>query len=162
MASMCFSKLRCVLTPVVVLAGSLAPAFLSLFLSPLALAADERVGITETQRAELASRNVVSQPSVSAAQAAASVRQQHGGRVLSVNAIHRGDTVGYNVRVLVEGGRVKTVYVRSGSANSEGAARPRVPQAESELRRQRSEQRPATRPAQRSGSRSGVRTISDG
>lgn len=60
----------------------------------------------------------VSQPSVSAAQAASRVRQLHGGRVLSVSPARRGDSLGYRVRVLVDGGRVKTVYVRSGQASA--------------------------------------------
>lgn len=91
-----------------------------------------------------AQRASVTQPTVSAAQAATRVRQLHGGRVLSVNTSRRGDTVGYKVRVLVDGGRVKTVYVKSGSVRSEDA-----PGARSSER-----QRPALR--------SGVRTIGDG
>ena len=59
------------------------------------------------------SSSFVAQPSVSAAQAAAQVRRQHGGRVLSVSPARRGDSLGYRVRVLVDGGRVKTVYVNS-------------------------------------------------
>ena len=64
-------------------------------------------------------------PSVSAAQAAAWVRRAHGGRVLSVNPAQRGDSLGYRVRVLVEGGRVKTVYVDS--ARMQGARQSQSP-----------------------------------
>jgi len=88
----------------------------------------------------------IRQPTISAAQAAARVRQLHGGRVLSVNSSRRGDSLGYKVRVLVDGGRVKTVYVRSGTVRTESITKPR------------SSQRPSSRP----GPRSGVRTIGDG
>jgi len=63
------------------------------------------------------SRSFVAQPSVSAAQAAAHVRRTHGGRVLSVSPARRGNALGYRVRVLIDGGRVKTVYVDSGQSN---------------------------------------------
>ena len=68
----------------------------------------------------------VAEPSLSATQAAAQVRRAHGGRVLSVSPSRRGDSLGYRVRVLVDGGRVKTVYVRSGQISS-GSATPRSP-----------------------------------
>ncbi len=63
--------------------------------------------------ADLVQRNsLVSQPSLSAAQAAASVRaQQGGGRVLSVSPVNRGGLNGYRVRILIDGGRVKTIFV---------------------------------------------------
>lgn len=70
----------------------------------------------------------VAQPSFSAAEAASRVRRLHGGRVLSVSPSRRGDSLGYRVRVLVDGGRVKTVYVESGPSNPPAAvdSRPRV------------------------------------
>lgn len=70
------------------------------------------------------SSSFVAQPSVSAAQAAARVRRLHGGRVLSVSPTRRGDALGYRVRVLVEGGRVKTVYVDSGRATGSAPSNP--------------------------------------
>lgn|GEM_PF-4840123 len=103
-------------------------------------------GVTSSfvARPESAPTRSVTQPTLSAAEAAARVRQLHGGRVLSVNASRLGDTLGYKVRVLVNGGRVKTVYVKSGSVSSEEAT-----QSRSSLR-------------QSKRSRSGVRTIGDG
>jgi hypothetical protein len=64
-------------------------------------------------KSDLVPRNsLVSQPSLSAAQAAASVRsEQGGGRVLSVSPASRGGLSGYRVRILVDGGRVKTIFV---------------------------------------------------
>ena len=63
------------------------------------------------------SSSFVAQPSLTAAQAAAKVRREHGGRVLSVNPARRGDALGYRVRVLIDGGRVKTLYIASGAAS---------------------------------------------
>lgn len=68
----------------------------------------------------------MAQPSVSAAQAAIYARRLHGGRVLSVSPSRRGDALGYRVRVLVPGGRVKTVYVDSGQANQAAPSNPAV------------------------------------
>lgn len=75
---------------------------------------------------EIPVSSFVAQPSVSAAQAAAQVRRAHGGRVLSVSPSRRGDSLGYRVRVLIDGGRVKTVYVASGQANSSAPSNPAV------------------------------------
>lgn len=58
-----------------------------------------------------ASDSLVAQSNLSASQAAAIVRGEHGGRVLSVVPSFRGDERGYRVRVLVGGDRVKTVFV---------------------------------------------------
>jgi len=58
-----------------------------------------------------ASDSLLAQPNLSASQAAAIVRGEHGGRVLSVVPSFRGDERGYRVRVLVGGDRVKTVFV---------------------------------------------------
>jgi len=79
---------------------------------------------------EISSSSFVAQPQssarVSAAQAAAQVRRAHGGRVLSVSPARRGDALGYRVRVLVDGGRVKTVYVASGRVNHSAPPNPAV------------------------------------
>jgi len=48
---------------------------------------------------------------ISSGEAAERVRAQYGGRVISVTPANRGGQQGYTVRVLVEGGRVKTVFV---------------------------------------------------
>ena len=44
-------------------------------------------------------------------QAADTVRRQTGGRVLSATPVSKGGERGYNVRVLVDGKRVKQYYV---------------------------------------------------
>jgi len=44
-------------------------------------------------------------------QAAAMVRRQTGGRVLSATPVNKNGERGYNVRVLVDGKRVKQYYV---------------------------------------------------
>lgn len=48
---------------------------------------------------------------ISLEQAADKVRRQTGGRVLSASPDERGGRRGYNVRVLVDGKRVKQYYV---------------------------------------------------
>jgi len=47
---------------------------------------------------------------ISADEATAIVRRKYGGRVISVTPVNGGKG-GYKVRVLVDGGRVKTVHV---------------------------------------------------
>ena len=44
-------------------------------------------------------------------QAADTVRRRTGGRVLSASPVNKGGERGYNVRVLVDGKRVKQYYV---------------------------------------------------
>ncbi len=46
-------------------------------------------------------------------QAADKVRRKTGGRVLSASPVEKGGRRGYNVRVLVDGKRVKQYYVDS-------------------------------------------------
>jgi uncharacterized membrane protein YkoI len=46
-------------------------------------------------------------------QAADKVRRKTGGRVLSATPVEKGGRRGYNVRVLVDGTRVKQYYVDS-------------------------------------------------
>ena len=87
---------------------------------------DDWLDNPQTQTIDAPASSFVAQPSVSAAQAAAHVRRLHGGRVLSVSPSRRGDSLGYRVRVLVDGGRVKTVYVDSGRANGAAPANPAV------------------------------------
>lgn len=48
---------------------------------------------------------------ISLEQAADMVRRQTGGRVLSATPVNKGGQRGYNVRVLVDGKRVKQYYV---------------------------------------------------
>lgn len=81
---------------------------------------------SQSQAIDSSSSSFAAQPNVSAAQAAARVRRLHGGRVLSVSPSRRGDALGYRVRVLVAGGRVKTVYVDSGNANDAAPSNPAV------------------------------------
>jgi hypothetical protein len=50
---------------------------------------------------------------ISLEQAADTVRRQTGGRVLSATPVKKGAERGYNVRVLVDGKRVKQYYVDS-------------------------------------------------
>jgi hypothetical protein len=51
-------------------------------------------------------------PPISGDQAAAAVQRRTGGLVLSTNPVQRGGViVGYDVRVLVDGKRVKDVFV---------------------------------------------------
>ena len=50
---------------------------------------------------------------IGSGEAAERVRALYGGRVISVSPANRGGVQGYTVRVLVEGGRVKTVFVDS-------------------------------------------------
>ena len=50
---------------------------------------------------------------ISLEQAADKVRRKTGGRVLSANPVTKGGQRGYNIRVLVDGKRVKQYYVDS-------------------------------------------------
>src|SRR5262245_55313552 len=50
---------------------------------------------------------------IGSGEAAERVRAMYGGRVISVTPANRRGTQGYTVRVLVDGGRVKTVFVDS-------------------------------------------------
>jgi uncharacterized membrane protein YkoI len=50
-------------------------------------------------------------PAIGADQAAAIVRGRYDGRVVSVQPVGRGGEGGWTVRVLLDGGRVKTVQV---------------------------------------------------
>jgi len=62
---------------------------------------------------ELQPQTLVKPPGISLEQATNIVRRQTGGRVLSAAPAGRGGQRGYEVRVLVDGKRVKTVFVDS-------------------------------------------------
>ena len=59
-------------------------------------------------------------PQLTQDEAALAVQQQTGGRVLSTVPGYRGGATGYEVRVLVDGKRVRTVFV-DGQGNLYGA-----------------------------------------
>jgi len=59
------------------------------------------------------SYNYTKQGGVSVEQAAAMVRRETGGRVLSAKPVKNNGERGYNVRVLIDGKRVKQYYVDS-------------------------------------------------
>lgn len=78
-----------------------------LLLSPLALSP----AVQADQQAE---PNYYSRPAgISLEQAADMVRRETGGRVLSASPVNNGGQRGYNIRVLVDGKRVKQYYVDS-------------------------------------------------
>jgi len=56
-------------------------------------------------------QHITRPPGVSMEQAASMVQRQTGGRVLSAAPAERGGAQGYEVRVLVDGKRVKKVFV---------------------------------------------------
>lgn len=57
------------------------------------------------------SYNYSKQGGISVEQAAAMVRRETGGRVLSANPVKSNGQRGYNIRVLIDGKRVKQYYV---------------------------------------------------
>ena len=56
---------------------------------------------------------VTNQPGISIEQATAIVRDSFGGRVLSAVPVKRGDKRGYEVRMLLDGKKVKKVFIDS-------------------------------------------------
>jgi hypothetical protein len=79
-----------------------------LLLPGLAAAApDWRRGVQE----QLEPNSLVRPSSISLEEAANKVRRQTGGRVLSASPSERGGRDGYDIRVLVEGKRVKNYFV---------------------------------------------------
>jgi hypothetical protein len=56
-------------------------------------------------------QTLVRPPGITLEQAANAVRRETGGRVLSAAPVDRGGQRGYEVRVLIDGKRVKNVYV---------------------------------------------------
>ena len=80
----------------------------ALLLPGLAAAApDWRRGVQE----QLEPNTLVRPSGITLEQAANEVRRQTGGRVLSATPSERGGQRGYEVRVLVEGKRVKSYFV---------------------------------------------------
>jgi len=67
--------------------------------------------MAEERKGDGAKMKYLAPQSLSLDQAADKVRRTYGGRVLSITPVDRADSDGYEVRVLVEGGRVKTVFV---------------------------------------------------
>jgi hypothetical protein len=57
------------------------------------------------------SYNYSKQGGISVEQAAAMVRRETGGRVLSANPVKSNGQRGYNIRVLIDGKRIKQYYV---------------------------------------------------
>jgi len=55
--------------------------------------------------------NYTKQGGISVEQAAAMVRRETGGRVLSANPVKNNGQRGYNIRVLIDGKRIKQYYV---------------------------------------------------
>jgi hypothetical protein len=62
---------------------------------------------------QLEPQNLVRPPGISLEQAANMVRRETGGRVLSASPARRGSERGYEVRVLLDGKRVKSIFVDS-------------------------------------------------
>jgi hypothetical protein len=56
-------------------------------------------------------QTLVRPPGITMDQAANMVRRETGGRVLSASPVERGGQRGYEIRVLVDGKRVKNVFV---------------------------------------------------
>lgn len=80
-------------------------------LSPVpALAAPDWMRGSENQ---LEPNSLVRPPGVTLEQAANTVRRETGGRVLSATPSEQGGRRGYEVRVLVDGKRVKSYFVDS-------------------------------------------------
>jgi uncharacterized membrane protein YkoI len=71
---------------------------------PLALGSATAVAQSQTY-------NYTKQGGISVEQAAAMVRRETGGRVLSANPVKSNGQRGYNIRVLIDGKRVKKYYV---------------------------------------------------
>ena len=80
----------------------------TLLLPGLAAAApDWRRGVQE----QLEPNTLVRPPGITLEQAANEVRRHTGGRVLSASPAERGGQRGYEVRVLLDGKRVKSYFV---------------------------------------------------
>ena len=68
-------------------------------------------GWLEPSPPQLAPQHLFSPPGVSLEQATETVRRYTGGRVLSASPAQRAGARGYEVRVLVDGKRVRNVFV---------------------------------------------------
>lgn len=100
-------------------AGLLGLALLSMLLvaGPAAAAPDWRRAMQEQLEPHSLVENL---PGISLEQAANKVRRETGGRVLSASPIDRGGQRGYEIRVLLDGKRVKSYFV-----DGQGRIRPR-------------------------------------
>lgn len=78
------------------------------FVLPFSLCSPSALGQQSGQ-----SYNYTKQGGISVEQAAAMVRRETGGRVLSAKPVKNNGERGYNVRVLIDGKRVKQYYVDS-------------------------------------------------
>lgn len=74
---------------------------------PAAAAPDWRRGAQE----QLEPNSFVRKPDITLEQAANMVRRRTGGRVLSASPSERGSQRGYDIRVLLDGKRVKSYFV---------------------------------------------------
>lgn len=102
--------------PVTLVAAMMTAAMAGLMMPLAAQAApDWRRGVQE----QLEPNNLV-RPSISMEQCANAVRRRTGGRVLSVTPARRGDDRGCEVRVLIDGKRLKDYFV-----DGDGNLRPR-------------------------------------
>jgi len=83
-----------------------------LLLTILAMAPDA-IGAPDWRRGvqEQLENQLVRPSGITLEQAANKVRRQTGGRVLSASPSERGDREGYEIRVLLEGKRVKSYFV---------------------------------------------------
>lgn len=88
-----------------------APLLLAVLLSPLPAdaAPDWRRGVQE----QLEPNTLVRPPGITLEQAANKVRRETGGRVLSASPSDRRGQSGFEIRVLVDGKRVKSYFVDS-------------------------------------------------
>ncbi|HEX7034981.1 MAG TPA: PepSY domain-containing protein [Pseudomonadales bacterium] len=100
-------------------AAVLGLALLSTLLvaGPAAAAPDWRRAMQEQLEPHTLVENL---PGISLEQAANKVRRETGGRVLSASPIDRGGQRGYEIRVLLDGKRVKSYFV-----DGQGRIRPR-------------------------------------
>jgi hypothetical protein len=87
---------------------STALVVLSLLVPGLTMAAPDWMRGAQEQ---LEPSNLTRPPGITLEQAANAVRRETGGRVLSASPSSRGSNQGYEVRVLVDGKRVKSYFV---------------------------------------------------
>lgn len=97
-----------------------SPAAVALILALLLPAAGQAApDWRSTVREQMEQPNTLRPQSISVDQCAELVRRETGGRVLSATPVERGGQRGCQVRVLVDGKRVKSVYV-----DADGRIRP--------------------------------------
>jgi hypothetical protein len=92
--------------------GAPALALLAVaFLGGWAGAAEAAPGWMNSAQNPVEPQTLVRPPGITREQAANMVRRETGGRVLSASPAERGGQRGYEVRVLIDGKRVKNVFV---------------------------------------------------